>query len=153
MGGRLDFWAQKHENVHVSDPQEEIALDLGAAVGADAAASIQQLTLYIPDTDKRGRPVKDVQSWVRRATHLLAKMGGGYTIAPPAEGGWLSDTGEIIVDRPTIIYCYVNENFVEYLAELRAFLHDLGRKTKQGEVAFAFDGIFYRITQFDGVEK
>ena len=80
-------------------------------------------------------------------------MGGGYTIAPPAEGGWLSDTGEIIVDRPTILYCYVTDGFTEHLGELRLFLHDLGRETNQGEVAFAFDGVFYRISEFDRSRK
>jgi hypothetical protein len=45
--------------------------------------------------------------------------------------------------------CYVKEEFVNCLEELRAYLHDLGRETKQGEVAFAFDDVFYRIPKFD----
>jgi hypothetical protein len=34
-------------------------------------------------------------------------------------------------------------------AQLRAFLHRLGRETRQGEIAFEFDGQFFRITTFD----
>jgi hypothetical protein len=35
------------------------------------------------------------------------------------------------------------------LPELRSFLHRMGRETRQGEVAFEFDGRFYRIRGFD----
>jgi hypothetical protein len=66
-----------------------------------------------------------------------------------SEGGWLSPAGTIVVDWPVLMYCYVKEELVNYLAQLHTYLHDLGRETKQGEVAFAFDDVFYRITKFD----
>lgn len=128
---------------------DEIEIELAVELGANADSSVQQLTLYIPDCDKKGKPIENRDHWVERAKGLLCKIGGGYTVASVAEGGWLSPSGKIIVDRPTLIYSYVKEQFVQHLQELREFLHDLGRETKQGEVAFAFDDVFYRITKFD----
>ncbi|HZU37332.1 MAG TPA: hypothetical protein VFA18_15520 [Gemmataceae bacterium] len=38
------------------------------------------------------------------------------------------------------------------LPRLREFLHRMGRETNQGEIAFEFDGRFYRIRNFDAAE-
>jgi len=128
---------------------EDQEIDLAQAVGANAPTSVQQIILYIPDVDCDGKKIKKHQAWVKRGAKLLAEMGGGYTISPAVEGGWLSPIGRLIIDRPTIIYSYLLSDFSTHLPALRKFLHDLGRETRQGEVAFALDGVFYRITQFD----
>lgn len=52
-----------------------------------------------------------------------------------------------------IVYSYVDPDaFERSLGELRTFLHRMGRETGQGEVAFEFDGRFYRIRAFDKVD-
>jgi hypothetical protein len=49
-----------------------------------------------------------------------------------------------------VIYSHVRpESFLQNLPRLREFLHRMGRETNQGEVAFEFDGRFYRIRTFD----
>jgi hypothetical protein len=54
------------------------------------------------------------------------------------------------VGNPVIVYRYIKpDQFVARLPELRSFLHKMGRETRQGEVAFEFDGRFYRIRGFD----
>ena len=84
------------------------------------------------------------------AAHLLAEIGGGVTIMPPVEGGWKSDDGEIIWEKPILVYTFIKpEAFRRMLPQLRSFLHALGRETRQGEVAVEFDGRFYRIRTFD----
>ena len=85
------------------------------------------------------------------AATLLARIGGGVTIMPPAEGGWFDeDNDRIIWERPVVVYTYIKpEPFLARLPELRMFLHRLGRDTNQGEIAVEFDGAFYRITTFD----
>ena len=60
---------------------------------------------------------------------------------------------QLTLYKPTIVYSYINEGFSQHLPELRAFVHDLGRETNQGEVAFEFDGIFYRISEYDRSRK
>ena len=130
---------------------DELEIDLGDALGAAGEMSPQVLTLYIPNKDRLGREFGTQRKWVLEAAELLAQIGGGVTIMSPTEGGWLNeDTGTIVWEHPVQVYSYVKaDRFSARLAELRRFLHDLGRETDQGEVAFEFDGEFYRITEFD----
>ncbi len=84
------------------------------------------------------------------AAALLAKIGGGVTILPPVEGGWVNNAGDIVWEHPVLVYTFIRPaQFRSALAELRQFLHRMGRETRQGEVALEFDGRFYRIRKFD----
>ena len=126
--------------------------DLATALGADQARiGIQVLTLYIPSHDRDGETLDDQERWVRRAAEVLVTLGDGVTIPPAYRGGWRKpDTGETIWEHPVLPYTYVDPGLLlEQVAELRAFLHRMGRETGQGEVAFEFDGEFCRITDFD----
>jgi hypothetical protein len=129
-------------------------MDLSEALGAGGGVSVQCLTLYIPDRDDQGNAVVDQRRWVLEAAELLARIGGGVTIMPPVEGGWVNDSGEIVWERPVLAYTFIRPApFRKLLPDLREFLHRLGRETRQGEVALEFDGRFYRIRQFDASGK
>ena len=81
---------------------------------------------------------------------LLGEINGGATAMPPCEGVWLNDDNQVIREHPVIVYSYVvPEAFLANLPRIREFLHRMGRETRQGEVAFEFDGRFYRIRQYD----
>lgn len=131
--------------------EDAFELDVAQALGAFDATSSQVLTLYIPDKDRLGRELGTQRKWVLEAAEILAHIGGGVTIMPPTEGGWVDEEhGRIIWERPVIVYTYIKPDaFVAQLPVLRDFLHRLGRETRQGEVAVEFDGVFYRITKFD----
>jgi hypothetical protein len=125
-------------------------MDLSGALGAAGGVSIQCLTLYIPDRDREGVLVSDQRRWVLEGAELLAQIGGGVTIMPSVEGGWVSESGTIVWERPVLVYTFIRPApFQDLLSKLREFLHRLGRETRQGEVAFEFDGHFYRIRKFD----
>jgi hypothetical protein len=80
----------------------------------------------------------------------LSEINGGATAMPPVEGGWLNDQGEIIWENPVLVYSFIRPDpFLSSLPRLREFLHRMGRETNQGEIAFEFDGRFYRIRNFD----
>jgi hypothetical protein len=129
-------------------------MGLGEELGADAGISVQCLTLYIPDRDQEGNEIGDQRRWVLEAAKLLASIGGGVTIMPPVEGGWMNQKGEIIWEKPVLLYTFVEPRlFRKAIPALRRFLHALGRDTKQGEVAFEFDSRFYRIGTFDTGRK
>lgn len=127
-------------------------LDLAAALGAESGGTaIQVLTLYIASHDRNGTRIKDQDEWATQAEEILASLGGGVTVPPKYRGGWFNpETGKIIWEEPLLPYTYIDPACFEHgLSKLRAFLHALGRETRQGVVAFEFDGEFYRITDFD----
>jgi len=142
------IWAQKESRL----VEEDVELDLSAALEATSAASRQQLTLYIPDKDRAGKEIGDQRRWVLAAADLLARIGGGVTIMPPVEGGWYDAENRVVIwERPVLVYTFVNaEAFMSLLDELRDFLHRLGRETDQGEVLAEFAGAAYRITKYRG---
>jgi hypothetical protein len=128
-----------------------IEVDIGEALGATSdEISSQVLSLYIPNKDKKNKEFGTQRKWLLEAAGILAEIGGGFTIMPPVEGGWVGEAGVIIFENPVVIYTYVKpEQFIAKLPALREFLHRMGRETNQGEVAIEFDHCFYRITTFD----
>lgn len=130
---------------------DDSTIDMADALGAEAAVASQRLTLYIPNKDSFGNEIGTQRQWVLEAAQLLAKIGGGFTIMPAAEGGWLNEeTGELIWELPVLIYSYVKaDRLLEHMGQVRSFMHRLGRETQQGEVAIEFDGLFFRINEYD----
>src|SRR5579862_7100545 len=94
---------------------EEQPLDLAKALGASQEPSTQVLSLYIPNKDRDGKEFGTQRKWVLEAAALLARIGGGVTILPPAEGGWVNDQGVIIWEHPVIVYTYIKPD--DFIAE------------------------------------
>ena len=128
----------------------EIALSLGAEVNK---ISTNVLTVYIPNKDRHNVEIGTQRKWLLEAGQLLAQIGGGFTIMPPAEGGWIdyeSTTREVLWENPVVIFTYVDPSkLMSCLPLLREFLHRMGRETRQGEVVVEYDHRFYRIRSFD----
>jgi hypothetical protein len=136
----------------MEDGQEIGAQEVGleAALGADAGISTQCFTVYIPNKDRDGQEIGTQRKWVLEAIRLLSGINRGATAMPPVEGGWLNDQGEIIWENPVVVYSFIRpDEFLNNLPLVREFLHRVGRETNQGEIAFEFDGRFYRIRNFD----
>lgn len=131
--------------------EENPEIDLASILGAQQNVSHQVLVLYVPDRDRDNNETGAQRKWVLEAAGLLARIGGGVTIMPPTEGGWLDEeNNRIIWEHPIMVYTYIKpDQFEQYLPELREFLHRMGRETNQGEIAMEFDGQFYRITKYD----
>ena len=126
------------------------SVDLGKELGAGGGTSTQCFSIYVPDKDKQGNEIGNQRKWVLEALDLLGEINGGATAMPPCEGIWMNAEGEAIRERPAVVYSYVVPDlFLASLPRIRRFLHRMGRETNQGEVAFEFDGRFYRIRQYD----
>jgi hypothetical protein len=131
-------------------PDDPIKTDLGQALGADDSTSPQCFTIYVPNKDRDGRPIPDQQTWVEEAIALMCEINGGATAMPPVDGAWKNEKGEVIRENPVVVYSYVAaEAFTAALPRVREFLHRLGRRTDQGEIAVEFNGRFYHIRRYD----
>lgn len=141
-------------------PDDILEINLKEVLGSAEAPSTQQLTLYIPNKDRKGREIKNLHIWIKEAQKVLTIIGGGSTTMPPAEGTWLSQERDInsidqlkdedmLWEKTTIIYTYIYpDRFEKNLKLLREFLHRFGRETNQGEVVFEFAGEFFRIREY-----
>lgn len=134
--------------------EEELPqIDLGMALGADGGVSTQCFAVYVPNKDRSGQEIGNQRKWILEFIRLLCELNGGATAMPPVEGGWLNTQDQIVWDGPVVVYSFVRtEPFLSNLPRLRELLHRMGRETNQGEVAFEFDGKFYRIRNFDAVQ-
>lgn len=129
---------------------DDVELDIAGLFGADAVASTQAFTIYVPNKDRDGKEIGNQRQWVLEGLQLLGAVGGGATAMPPVEGVWVNAEGEFVWENPVLVYRYIQpDQFVAHLSELKSFLHRMGRETRQGEVAFEFEGRFYRIREFD----
>src|SRR5262249_49078990 len=112
--------------------------------------------LFIPSKDKDGGPLprgEDQQLWADAAGDLLARIFGGATIMPPAKGKWLNEeTATIITEEVVLVHSYARGGDAadeQKLMELAKFLHRMGKKTRQGEVAVVIGDVFHRIRKFN----
>ncbi len=128
-------------------------LDLAAALGAEREASTQILSLYIPNKNRHGRPIRTAL-WIREAQEVLTRIGEGYTTTPPHDGGWGTGSGQVRRERTGIVYTYIKpERFLAQVGTLREFLHRFGRERNQEVVVAELSGAggswFFRIKEYD----
>src|SRR4030042_3512183 len=125
------------------------SLKISEIFGAEEEPLLQRLTLYIPNKDKKGKEIKNLEYWVKEARKILTKIGRGSTTFPPSDGTWLPIDEyieeNIIWEKTIIIYTIIDPDlFKNNAIELRGFLHKFGKETNQGEVVFEFDGELYK---------
>ncbi len=130
---------------------DSVDVILAKLLGASEEPSAQVLTVYIPNKDKNGKQIKNLNRWIKEAQEVLTAIGGGSTSMPPADGTWMNpESNEIIREKTTIMYTYIDPDlFEENVGLLRKFLHRFGSETYQGEVVLEFDGKFYRIRKYN----
>jgi hypothetical protein len=75
---------------------DEVELDIAASFGAQADASTQVFSIYVPNKDCDGKEIENQRRWVLEALQLLGTVGGGATAMPPVEGVWVDAEGEFV---------------------------------------------------------
>lgn len=128
---------------------------VGAALGSGPPAGTLQVTVFIPSVDREGRPIAQ-ETWTEDCLAVLGRLFRGATAFPPGRGVWRDDEegGRLIYDDTVLVTSYADPVALtdEALAELRAFLHRLGREGRQGEVGVVIGGNYYGIQEFDTPE-
>ena len=72
----------------------------------------------------------------------LGSLFGGATAYPPGKDVWRDDSqgGKLLFDEPVVIQCYTSEEAIERrAAELKDFIHRMGRETRQGAIGLVID--------------
>src|SRR5437763_13791860 len=102
-----------------------------SGLGAAHSSGTVLIVLYVPSVDRERRPI-DHTFWREEALRLLGTLFGGATAFPQGRGVWRDDErgGALIFDAPSVIHCWVAPSSMtdERLAELRRFLHRMGRE-------------------------
>ena len=130
--------------------EERIEFDWVTGLGANAGYRAQKFAIYVPDKDREGAEIGDQRRWVLEALRLLTELDGGATAEPAVEGVWQGPTGPAVWEHPVIVYSFVDARaFFARFAEVREFVHRMGRETRQGEVVVEFQGELFRTTVFD----
>lgn len=126
--------------------------DLGSALGSGPPAGTLQVTVFLPSVDRDERPIPQ-ERWTRDCLAVLGRLFRGATAFPPGRGVWRDDerSGRLVYDDTVLVTSYVDPASLTpgALAELRAFLHRLGREGRQGEVGVVIGGSYYGIQDFD----
>jgi hypothetical protein len=120
--------------------------DFAAPLGASKASSTL-LVLFIPSKDRNDRRI-DQAHWVDKALQVLGTLFGGATAFPQGKGIWRDDAqgGRLLFDEPVVIQCYTNEQILQQMtADLREFLHRMGREARQGAIGLVIDRDYLEI--------
>lgn len=130
-----------------------MARSLHEALGAGPPAGVQQVTLFVPSTDRYGEPV-DQAYWTEQALATFGRLFRGATAFPAGRGVWRDDQrgGELVYDDTQMVTAYVAAGAFdddEVLKHLRAFLCRLGREAGQGEVGIVIDGVYFGIVDYE----
>jgi hypothetical protein len=118
-------------------------VDLQTALGATTGASATKLSLYLPDSDRNGRPVPEIEQWIGAAMTLFAQLNGGGTRLPVAQGIWQPKAGgEVVREATSVVYSFIRDRarFDANLERLARFIHTFGKHADQGEVMVEFAG-------------
>jgi hypothetical protein len=130
--------------------------DFGEQLGAGPATGTVQITLFIPSVDRVSQPIDQVH-WRDEALRAFGYLFRGATAFPPGRGVWRDDAadGALVFDDTVLVTSYAAEVDVTdaALAELRRFLHRLGREARQGEVGVIVDGEYHGIVEYDVTEE
>jgi hypothetical protein len=115
-----------------------LATEFDAVFGA-REDRVVEVTIFVPSADQNGKPIRDQQQWCEKALNLLGNLYGGATSLGPAEGVWKNPkTGQLVREEPILVYTYATEHDIHEVSKLRRlrdFCVELGKTTRQGEVA------------------
>lgn len=122
-----------------------------SALGAIYPTGAEQITVFIPDKDRDGKPI-DQNRWTDETPAVLGRLFRGATAFPPGKGVWRDDArgGELFKEITVMVVSYVPKaELKRHLKELRAFLHRFGREANQGEVGIVINDGYYGISKYD----
>lgn len=110
------------------------------------AYPIRRFVLYLPERDREGKEVPNMDFWVKEACFLLCLLNGGATHIK-AQGVWyVAETDQVVSEPVHIIQTAIDPaKFLKEIALVRLFTERFGRETNQDAVAVEFDNTLHLI--------
>ena len=120
-------------------------INISEVFGASSVRE-QRFAVYIPNKDKDGNTVEQ-SKWIEKTLRLLSEICGGATAMPPIRGAWLNEkSGALVVEEPVLVYTFIEpDEFAKRMNEVVRLVHDIGKETRQGQMAIEFNQTFYLI--------
>ncbi len=126
-----------------------------ARLGSNTPVGTLQITLFVPSVDRHGARIEQ-ERWVVEALTTFGTLFRGATAFPPGRGVWRDDErgGKLVYDDTVMVTAYVAPTVLTTaaLAQLRSFLHRMGRDARQGEVGIVIGAKYHGITRYDAPE-
>lgn len=98
-----------------------------------------KVSIYVPATINVNEQIDNTE-YVKRVIKQLSTMFGGAT-ASQAVGGWVCESGEVVLENTTIVYSFCKEkDLQERITDILAICEDLKRELSQEAISLEING-------------
>ena len=98
-----------------------------------------KVAIYVPSTTDVNKPC-DNKNVVNKVMTEFSKWFGGCT-STPAVGGWVSNSGALVVENVTIVHAFCTpESFGEHFEEVYTLATEIRDEMKQEAVTLEYNG-------------
>ena len=98
-----------------------------------------KVAIYVPSTTDVNVPT-DNKEFVSKVMTKFSEWFGGCT-STPAVGGWVSNSGVLVVENVTIVYTFCTpESFGEHFEEVYTLAAEIRDEMKQEAVTMEYNG-------------
>lgn len=98
-----------------------------------------KVAIYVPSTTNVNEPT-DNAAMVNKVMESFSNWFGGCT-STPAVGGWVSNSGTLVVESVTIVYAFCTpESFGEHFEEVMQLATEIRDEMKQEAVTLEYNG-------------
>lgn len=98
-----------------------------------------KVAIYVPSTIDINVPT-DNKGFVNKVMTKFSEWFGGCT-STPAVGGWVSNSGALVVESVTIVYAFCTpESFGEHFEEVYTLATEIRDEMKQEAVTLEYNG-------------
>lgn len=132
------------------DTGQTFEIPLAEALGA-SVTTVQRVSIYLPNKDRHGNQIQDIDRWIKAALTVLTELNGGATKLSGLEGSWRNSAGKIFTEDTVVVYSFLfyPQHFMEELSKFVSFVRTFGSQTDQEEVLVEFDNKALLVRDFD----
>lgn len=98
-----------------------------------------KVAIFVPSTTDVNAPT-DNKKFVNKVMTKFSEWFGGCT-STPAVGGWVSNSGALVVENVTIVYAFcTSKSFGEHFEEVYTLATEIRDEMKQEAVTLEYNG-------------